>query len=99
MVSEPLLVFICESVFYFNTFWFYVFQIVEVVVGISAVFGGVIALHIDTLMYSPYLYISIFWVLAVVSIKTLFIIVIIIGIMLSSILLYTHIYICIVKGL
>lgn len=41
------------------------YSIVEVVVGISAVFGGVIALHIDTLMYSPYLYISIFWVLAV----------------------------------
>ncbi|XP_044132808.1 membrane protein MLC1 isoform X1 [Bufo gargarizans] len=40
------------------------YSIVEMVVGISAVFGGVIALHIDALMYSPYLYISIFWVLA-----------------------------------
>ncbi|XP_077121009.1 membrane protein MLC1 isoform X4 [Ranitomeya variabilis] len=39
-------------------------SIVEVVIGISAVFGGVIALHIDTLIYSPYLYVSIFWVLA-----------------------------------
>ncbi|KAG8577390.1 hypothetical protein GDO81_010158 [Engystomops pustulosus] len=38
--------------------------IIEVVVGISAVFGGVIALHIEALMYSPYLYVSIFWVLA-----------------------------------
>lgn len=40
------------------------FSIVEVVVGISAVFGGVIALHIDALLNSPYLYVSIFWVLA-----------------------------------
>ncbi|XP_040199605.1 membrane protein MLC1 isoform X7 [Rana temporaria] len=40
------------------------FSIVEVVVGISAVFGGVIALHIDVLLNSPYLYVSIFWVLA-----------------------------------
>ncbi|XP_075713322.1 membrane protein MLC1 isoform X3 [Rhinoderma darwinii] len=40
------------------------YSIVEVVVGISAVFGGVIALHLDALMYSPYLYVSIFWVLA-----------------------------------
>ncbi|KAG9490102.1 hypothetical protein GDO78_005799 [Eleutherodactylus coqui] len=40
------------------------YSIVEVVVGISAVFGGVIALHIDTLMYRPYLYVTIFWVLA-----------------------------------
>ncbi|PIO33872.1 hypothetical protein AB205_0214830 [Aquarana catesbeiana] len=44
------------------------FSIVEVVVGISAVFGGVIALHIDALLNSPYLYVSIFWVLAAVSI-------------------------------
>ncbi|XP_069621052.1 membrane protein MLC1 isoform X4 [Ranitomeya imitator] len=40
------------------------YSIVEVVIGISAVFGGVIALHIDALIYSPYLYVSIFWVLA-----------------------------------
>ncbi|XP_072003176.1 membrane protein MLC1 isoform X2 [Engystomops pustulosus] len=40
------------------------YSIIEVVVGISAVFGGVIALHIEALMYSPYLYVSIFWVLA-----------------------------------
>ncbi|XP_069812212.1 membrane protein MLC1 [Dendropsophus ebraccatus] len=40
------------------------YSIVEVVVGISAVFGGVIALHIDAIMSSPYLYVSIFWVLA-----------------------------------
>ncbi|XP_068132444.1 membrane protein MLC1 isoform X2 [Hyperolius riggenbachi] len=39
-------------------------KIVEVVVGMSAVFGGIIALHIDALLHSPYLYISIFWVLA-----------------------------------
>ncbi|XP_044132809.1 membrane protein MLC1 isoform X2 [Bufo gargarizans] len=44
------------------------YSIVEMVVGISAVFGGVIALHIDALMYSPYLYISIFWVLAAVEV-------------------------------
>ncbi|XP_068132443.1 membrane protein MLC1 isoform X1 [Hyperolius riggenbachi] len=40
------------------------YSIVEVVVGMSAVFGGIIALHIDALLHSPYLYISIFWVLA-----------------------------------
>ncbi|XP_075064991.1 membrane protein MLC1 isoform X1 [Mixophyes fleayi] len=40
------------------------YSIVEVVVGMSALFGGVIALHIDSLLYSPYLYVSIFWVLA-----------------------------------
>ncbi|XP_018432236.1 PREDICTED: membrane protein MLC1 isoform X3 [Nanorana parkeri] len=40
------------------------FSIVEVVVGMSAVFGGVIALHVDALLHSPYLYVSIFWVLA-----------------------------------
>ncbi|XP_040199604.1 membrane protein MLC1 isoform X6 [Rana temporaria] len=44
------------------------FSIVEVVVGISAVFGGVIALHIDVLLNSPYLYVSIFWVLAAVEV-------------------------------
>ncbi|CAH2278215.1 membrane MLC1 [Pelobates cultripes] len=40
------------------------FSIVEVVVGISAVFGGIVALNIDALVHSPYLYVSIFWVLA-----------------------------------
>ncbi|XP_073429567.1 membrane protein MLC1 isoform X2 [Dendrobates tinctorius] len=44
------------------------YSIVEVVIGISAVFGGVIALHIDALIYSPYLYVSIFWVLAAVEV-------------------------------
>ncbi|XP_063783209.1 membrane protein MLC1 isoform X6 [Pseudophryne corroboree] len=39
-------------------------NIVEVVMGISVLFGGVIALHIDALLHSPYLYVSIFWVLA-----------------------------------
>ncbi|XP_063783203.1 membrane protein MLC1 isoform X2 [Pseudophryne corroboree] len=40
------------------------YSIVEVVMGISVLFGGVIALHIDALLHSPYLYVSIFWVLA-----------------------------------
>ncbi|XP_041442362.1 membrane protein MLC1 isoform X2 [Xenopus laevis] len=40
------------------------YSIVEVVVGVCAVFGGVIALNFDALLHSPYLYVSIFWVLA-----------------------------------
>ncbi|KAM9311729.1 membrane protein MLC1 [Gastrophryne carolinensis] len=40
------------------------FSIVEVVVGMSAVFGGVVALHIDALFHSPFLYVSVFWILA-----------------------------------
>ncbi|KAM3925333.1 membrane protein MLC1 isoform 2-T2 [Leptodactylus fuscus] len=44
------------------------YSIVEVVVGISAVFGGVIALHFDALMDRPYLYVSVFWVLAAVEV-------------------------------
>ncbi|XP_075455947.1 membrane protein MLC1 isoform X2 [Ascaphus truei] len=40
------------------------YSVVEVVVGISAVFGGIIALNIDALVLGPYLYVSIFWVLA-----------------------------------
>ncbi|KAM8973851.1 membrane protein MLC1 isoform 2-T2 [Pelodytes ibericus] len=40
------------------------YSIVEVVVGISAVFGGIVALHIDALLHLPYLYVAIFWILA-----------------------------------
>ncbi|XP_072254165.1 membrane protein MLC1-like, partial [Pyxicephalus adspersus] len=40
------------------------FSIIEVVVGMSAVFGGVIGLHMEALLDSPFLYVSIFWVLA-----------------------------------
>ncbi|KAM4747873.1 membrane protein MLC1 isoform 1-T2 [Rhinophrynus dorsalis] len=40
------------------------YSIVEVIVGICAVFGGIIALNIDALLHTPYLYVSIFWVLA-----------------------------------
>ncbi|DBA13508.1 TPA: hypothetical protein GDO54_018446 [Pyxicephalus adspersus] len=43
-------------------------SIIEVVVGMSAVFGGVIGLHMEALLDSPFLYVSIFWVLAAVSI-------------------------------
>ncbi|KAE8616085.1 hypothetical protein XENTR_v10008712 [Xenopus tropicalis] len=39
-------------------------RIVEVIVGVCAVFGGVIALNFDALLHSLYLYVSIFWVLA-----------------------------------
>uniref|UniRef100_A0A8C5PD23 Modulator of VRAC current 1 n=1 Tax=Leptobrachium leishanense TaxID=445787 RepID=A0A8C5PD23_9ANUR len=39
-------------------------QIVEIVVGVCAVFGGVVALNFDALVHSPILYVSIFWVLA-----------------------------------
>ncbi|KAM4676773.1 membrane protein MLC1 [Discoglossus pictus] len=40
------------------------YSIVEVVLGISVVFGGLIALNTGVLVHSPYLYLSIFWMLA-----------------------------------
>ncbi|XP_053572607.1 membrane protein MLC1 [Bombina bombina] len=40
------------------------YSIVEVVLGISVMFAGLIALNIGVLVNSPYLYLSIFWMLA-----------------------------------
>ncbi|XP_071183845.1 membrane protein MLC1-like [Salvelinus alpinus] len=37
--------------------------VIEVIVGISAVFGGIIALNIDALLLGPYLSVTFFWIL------------------------------------
>lgn len=42
-------------------------QVIEVIVGISAVFGGIIALNMDALLPGPYLSITFFWILVAVS--------------------------------
>ncbi|KAM9568004.1 membrane protein MLC1-like [Salvelinus alpinus] len=38
-------------------------SVIEVIVGISAVFGGIIALNIDALLLGPYLSVTFFWIL------------------------------------
>ncbi|XP_053318407.1 membrane protein MLC1 isoform X1 [Spea bombifrons] len=40
------------------------YSIVEVITGVCAVFGSIVALNNDALLHSPYLYVSIFWLLA-----------------------------------
>uniref|UniRef100_A0A4X2JM42 Modulator of VRAC current 1 n=1 Tax=Vombatus ursinus TaxID=29139 RepID=A0A4X2JM42_VOMUR len=46
------------------TFYFSVsFQVIEIIVGISAVFGGIIALNMDVLVSGPYLSVTFFWIL------------------------------------
>lgn len=40
---------------------------IEVIVGISAVFGGIIALNMDALLPGPYLSVTFFWILVAVS--------------------------------
>ena len=40
---------------------------IEVIVGISAVFGGIIALNMDALVPGPYLSVTFFWILVAVS--------------------------------
>ncbi|XP_041967242.1 membrane protein MLC1 isoform X2 [Alosa sapidissima] len=39
------------------------YSVIEVIVGISAVFGGIIALNMDALMPGPYLSVTFFWIL------------------------------------
>ncbi|XP_069483964.1 membrane protein MLC1 isoform X2 [Ambystoma mexicanum] len=39
------------------------YSVIELVVGISAVFGGIIAVNIDALAPSPYLSVTLFWIL------------------------------------
>uniref|UniRef100_A0A4W5L3J3 Modulator of VRAC current 1 n=1 Tax=Hucho hucho TaxID=62062 RepID=A0A4W5L3J3_9TELE len=38
-------------------------QVIKVIVGISAVFGGIIALNMDALLLGPYLSVTFFWIL------------------------------------
>ncbi|XP_023826396.1 membrane protein MLC1 [Salvelinus sp. IW2-2015] len=39
------------------------YSVIEVIVGISAVFGGIIALNMDVLLPGPYLSVTFFWIL------------------------------------
>uniref|UniRef100_A0A8D0BWT1 Modulator of VRAC current 1 n=1 Tax=Salvator merianae TaxID=96440 RepID=A0A8D0BWT1_SALMN len=39
------------------------YSVIEVIIGISAVFGGVIALNMDVLVSGPYLSVTFFWIL------------------------------------
>ncbi|XP_061630401.1 membrane protein MLC1 isoform X1 [Phyllopteryx taeniolatus] len=39
------------------------YSVIEVIVGISAVFGGIIALNMDALLPGPYLSVTFFWIL------------------------------------
>lgn len=41
------------------------------IIGISAVFGGIIALNMDVLVSGPYLSVTFFWILVAVSITSL----------------------------
>lgn len=43
------------------------FQVIEVIIGISAVFGGIIALNMDVLVSGPSLSVTFFWILVAVS--------------------------------
>lgn len=45
---------------------------IEVIVGISAVFGGIIALNMDALLPGPYLSVTFFWILVAVSLSVYF---------------------------
>ncbi|ETE70914.1 Membrane protein MLC1, partial [Ophiophagus hannah] len=44
------------------------YSVVEVIVGISAVFGGIIALNMDVLISGPYLSVTFFWILVAVEV-------------------------------
>lgn len=44
---------------------------IEVIVGISAVFGGIIALNMDVLLPGPYLSVTFFWILVAVRLRVL----------------------------
>ncbi|TFK11533.1 5-hydroxytryptamine receptor 4 [Platysternon megacephalum] len=43
------------------------YSVIEVIIGISAVFGGIIALNMDVLVSGPYLSVTFFWILVAVS--------------------------------
>lgn len=42
-------------------------QVVEVIAGVSAVLGGVIALNVDEAVSGPHLSVTFFWILVAVS--------------------------------
>ncbi|XP_064417106.1 membrane protein MLC1 isoform X3 [Latimeria chalumnae] len=44
------------------------YSVIEVIIGISAVFGGIIALNMDTLVPGPYLSVTFFWILVAVEV-------------------------------
>ncbi|XP_037744973.1 membrane protein MLC1 isoform X4 [Chelonia mydas] len=43
------------------------YSVIEVIIGISAVFGGIIALNMDVLVSGPYLSVTFFWILVAQS--------------------------------
>ncbi|XP_030587996.1 membrane protein MLC1 [Archocentrus centrarchus] len=47
----------------FSTRLLKAYSVIEVIVGISAVFGGIIALNMDALLPGPYLSVTFFWIL------------------------------------
>ncbi|XP_074871728.1 membrane protein MLC1 isoform X2 [Carettochelys insculpta] len=44
------------------------YSVIEVIIGISAVFGGIIALNMDVLVSGPYLSVTFFWILVAVEV-------------------------------
>lgn len=42
-------------------------QVIEVILGIAAVFGGIIALNLGALLPEPFLSVTFFWILVAVS--------------------------------
>ncbi|XP_044533660.1 membrane protein MLC1 isoform X2 [Gracilinanus agilis] len=44
------------------------YSVIEIIVGISAVFGGIIALNMDVLVSGPYLSVTFFWILVAVEV-------------------------------
>ncbi|XP_062456227.1 membrane protein MLC1 isoform X2 [Rhea pennata] len=44
------------------------YSVVEVIIGISSVFGGIIALNMDVLVSGPYLSVTFFWILVAVEV-------------------------------
>ncbi|XP_041261345.1 membrane protein MLC1 isoform X2 [Onychostruthus taczanowskii] len=44
------------------------YSVIEVIIGISSVFGGIIALNMDVLVAGPYLSVTFFWILVAVEV-------------------------------
>ncbi|XP_062347002.1 membrane protein MLC1 isoform X2 [Cinclus cinclus] len=44
------------------------YSVIEVIIGISSVFGGIIALNMDVLVSGPYLSVTFFWILVAVEV-------------------------------
>lgn len=51
---------------------FFSLQVVEVIAGVSAVLGGVIALNVEEAVSGPHLSVTFFWILVAVSNSCMF---------------------------